>query len=250
MCRFSGHRDLCEGRKYNKEYESLRTGQALSFVQFIQPACSMLHLQELDRNNQSATNKILPELVQAFERLKTNSAALDRLQLVSEHVSKPPAALVRARQQFEQYQQQQQQQQGVKVAGQVQQEVPPMSLSQLYSAAYRAARRQLCEQLEASYVDIAEMVFTTLSSSGRGVFARLQRSFELVLIDEAAQAEEVAALQPLVYGAQCVVMVGDPQQLPATVFSKEAKEMQFERSLFERLQLVSWLGTEGMRRWE
>jgi hypothetical protein len=200
-----------------------------------------MHLQELDRNNQAATNRILPELVQAFERLKTSSAALDRLQLVSEHVSRPPPSLVKARQHFEQSLQQQQ---GGLGPGPGQQEVRPMSLSQFYSAAYSAAKRQLCEQLEASYVDVAEMVFTTLSSSGRGVFARLQRPFELVLIDEAAQAEEVAALQPLVYGAECVVMVGDPQQLPATVFSKEAKEMQFERSLFERLQLVR--GRHGM----
>jgi hypothetical protein len=59
-----------------------------------------------------------------------------------------------------------------------------------------------------------------------------------VLIDEAAQAEEVAALQPLVHGAAGVVLVGDPQQLPATVFSSEAREVQFERSLFERLQQV------------
>jgi len=48
----------------------------------------------------------------------------------------------------------------------------------------------------------AEMVFTTLSSSARDILGRLARPFELVLIDEAAQAAEVAALQPLVYGAQ------------------------------------------------
>jgi hypothetical protein len=48
----------------------------------------------------------------------------------------------------------------------------------------------------------AEMVFTTLSSSARDVFSKLVRPFELVLIDEAAQAAEIAALQPLVYGAK------------------------------------------------
>lgn len=30
--------------------------------------------------------------------------------------------------------------------------------------------------------------------------------------------------------------MGDPQQLPATVLSQEAKHLQLERSLFERLQ--------------
>lgn len=48
----------------------------------------------------------------------------------------------------------------------------------------------------------AEMVFTTLSSSARDVFSRLVTPFELVLVDEAAQAAEIAALQPLVYGAK------------------------------------------------
>jgi superfamily I DNA and/or RNA helicase len=49
------------------------------------------------------------------------------------------------------------------------------------------------------------MVFTTLSSSAREVFSRLAASFPLVLIDEAAQAAEVASLQPLVYGARWAV---------------------------------------------
>lgn len=34
----------------------------------------------------------------------------------------------------------------------------------------------------------AELVFTTLASSGRSVFDRLEHGFDLVLIDEAAQA--------------------------------------------------------------
>jgi hypothetical protein len=59
-----------------------------------------------------------------------------------------------------------------------------------------------------------------------------------VLIDEAAQAAEVAALQPLVYGARKVVLVGDPQQLPATIFSSGAREVEMERSLFQRLSLA------------
>lgn len=56
-----------------------------------------------------------------------------------------------------------------------------------------------------------------------------------MLIDEAAQASEVAALQPLMHGAADAVLVGDPQQLPATLFSAGAREAAMERSLFERL---------------
>lgn len=33
-----------------------------------------------------------------------------------------------------------------------------------------------------------------------------------------------------------VVLVGDPQQLPATILSELGREMEMERSLFERLQ--------------
>ena len=44
-----------------------------------------------------------------------------------------------------------------------------------------------------------------------------------MLFDEAAQASELATLIPLQYGAKRVILVGDPQQLPATVVSLEAK---------------------------
>ena len=50
-----------------------------------------------------------------------------------------------------------------------------------------------------------------------------------------AQAAEIAALQPLLYGCRHLVLVGDPQQLPATLFSAAAKASLLERSLFERL---------------
>lgn len=117
------------------------------------------------------------------------------------------------------------------------------------------------DSVELLFVEDAEMVFTTLSSTGRKVFGRLSPGhFETVLIDEAAQASEVTTLQALTFGCRrsvalpqtaeppcltCVakrgandrvVLVGDPQQLPATVLSQRGKELLLERSLFERLQ--------------
>ena len=59
---------------------------------------------------------------------------------------------------------------------------------------------QVRENLELSFVQEAEMVFTTLSSTGRKIFSRLQNAFENVLVDEAAQASEIAVLQPLTLG--------------------------------------------------
>ena len=62
---------------------------------------------------------------------------------------------------------------------------------------------QVDAELELSFVMEAEMVFTTLSSTGRRVFQRLPpHAFETVLIDEAAQASEIAALQPLTFGCR------------------------------------------------
>lgn len=56
------------------------------------------------------------------------------------------------------------------------------------------------EQVSVSFMEEAEIVFTTLSSTGRRLFSRLSRKFDLVLIDEAAQASEVATLQALAFG--------------------------------------------------
>ncbi|KVH99549.1 putative helicase MAGATAMA 3 [Cynara cardunculus var. scolymus] len=44
--------------------------------------------------------------------------------------------------------------------------------------------------LEASFANEAEVVFTTVSSSGRKLFSRLTHGFDMVVIDEAAQASE------------------------------------------------------------
>ena len=93
-------------------------------------------------------------------------------------------------------------------------------------------------KLEASFANEAEIVFTTVSSSGRKLFTRLSHGFDMVVIDEAAQASEVAILPPLSLGAARCVLVGDPQQLPATVISKAAGTLFYSRSLFERFQLA------------
>ncbi|KNA21739.1 hypothetical protein SOVF_040150 isoform A [Spinacia oleracea] len=90
--------------------------------------------------------------------------------------------------------------------------------------------------LETSFANEAEVVFTTLSSSGRKLFSRLTHGFDMVVIDEAAQASEVGILPPLALGAARCVLVGDPQQLPATVISKAAGTLLYSRSLFERFQ--------------
>jgi len=99
------------------------------------------------------------------------------------------------------------------------------------------ARRCARDALENSFVAAADIVFTTLSSTGRRVFGRRAAggAFATVLVDEAAQASEVATLQALALGAADAVLVGDPAQLPATVLSGAARAGNLQRSLFERL---------------
>lgn len=101
------------------------------------------------------------------------------------------------------------------------------------------AGRRAINELETLLLADAEMVFATLSSTQRKIFkdASSRAPFHTVLIDEAGQASEVATLQPITAGAKSVVLVGDPQQLPATIKSEAAKAVEMERSLFERLQI-------------
>ena len=88
--------------------------------------------------------------------------------------------------------------------------------------------------LERAVLAEAELVFCTCSAAADSRLESL--GFETAVFDEAAQAGELATLVPLQHGARRVVLVGDPQQLPATVLSREAKRLGLGRSLFERLQ--------------
>ena len=82
----------------------------------------------------------------------------------------------------------------------------------------------------------AHIVCGTLSGSGHDMFQNMSLEFETVIVDEAAQCVEMSALIPLKYGCAKCILVGDPKQLPPTVFSKEAAAFQYEQSLFVRMQ--------------
>ncbi|KAF1916828.1 SEN1 N terminal-domain-containing protein [Ampelomyces quisqualis] len=82
----------------------------------------------------------------------------------------------------------------------------------------------------------AHVICATLSGSGHTMFQNLSIEFETVIIDEAAQCVEMSALIPLKYGCAKCILVGDPKQLPPTVFSKAAQGYQYEQSLFVRMQ--------------
>uniref|UniRef100_A0A803LMN9 Helicase MAGATAMA 3 n=1 Tax=Chenopodium quinoa TaxID=63459 RepID=A0A803LMN9_CHEQI len=78
------------------------------------------------------------------------------------------------------------------------------------------------DSIRASILDEAVIVFSTLSFSGSTIFSKLNRGFDIVIIDEAAQA------------------VGDPVQLPATVISTVAQNLGYGMSLFKRFQKAGY----------
>ena len=92
------------------------------------------------------------------------------------------------------------------------------------------------KRAQQSVLDEAHVICATLSGSGHDMFQSLNIEFETVVIDEAAQCVEMSSLIPLKYGCIKCILVGDPKQLPPTVFSKEAARFSYEQSLFVRMQ--------------
>ncbi|OMO89594.1 hypothetical protein CCACVL1_07750 [Corchorus capsularis] len=78
----------------------------------------------------------------------------------------------------------------------------------------------------------ADVILTTLT----GAFTRKldNTTFDLVIIDEAAQALEIACWMALLKGSRCI-LAGDHLQLPPTIQSVEAERKGLGRTLFERL---------------
>lgn len=93
------------------------------------------------------------------------------------------------------------------------------------------------QKYTAELLNEAHVVCATLSGSGHEMFGKIDGlEFETVIIDEAAQCIELSALIPLKYGCTKCILVGDPEQLPPTVLSRQAQSFGYEQSLFVRMQ--------------
>ena len=105
----------------------------------------------------------------------------------------------------------------------------------------KMTQRHLQQDIEKSIIREAQLVCTTLSSSGlrimHGPHSEYRSNFDVCIVDEAGQATEPETLIPLQHQCKHVVLCGDPKQLPATVKSVSAKRHMFHRSMFERLSL-------------
>ncbi|KAL8448182.1 hypothetical protein Emed_003929 [Eimeria media] len=80
------------------------------------------------------------------------------------------------------------------------------------------------------------IVCATISVCGSSDLTSLADCFDTVVVDEASQAVELATLIPLRLGCRRLILVGDPKQLPATIFSRVAINLRYDRSLFQRLE--------------
>lgn len=89
--------------------------------------------------------------------------------------------------------------------------------------------------LEAHVLNSVHMVMTTLGTAGNRTLEAVEK-FEVVVVDEAAQSVEPATLSALRLGSRHAVLVGDPQQLPATIFNVSGRNSKYDRSLFQRLE--------------
>ena len=59
-------------------------------------------------------------------------------------------------------------------------------------------------------------------------------TFSCLIVDEAGQATEPNVLIPFQFGMNKVVLIGDPEQLPPTVFYEGSIKNKYNRSLFGR----------------
>ena len=89
--------------------------------------------------------------------------------------------------------------------------------------------------LESYLTQRAQIVFATLVSSGRKWLKKQIDHFNVVLLDEAAQALVPEALIPLTFAPDLYIQIGDPDQLPATITSQAAQNKHYEKSMMHWL---------------
>ncbi|XP_066142155.1 probable helicase senataxin isoform X2 [Euwallacea fornicatus] len=95
------------------------------------------------------------------------------------------------------------------------------------------------KQCENLIIEKSNIICTTLNSciNGRltGAVNEGLIKFTCCIIDEATQCHEIESLLPSLIRINKFVLVGDPQQLNATIMNRDAVKLGFEQSLFTRL---------------
>jgi senataxin len=89
--------------------------------------------------------------------------------------------------------------------------------------------------IESEILQSKKIILTTLSMSGIELLDKMEFKYSHLIIDEACQSTEISTLIPFTQDIKKVILVGDQNQLPATVFSDNSEKTKFNRSFYERL---------------
>ncbi|XP_067825887.1 probable helicase senataxin isoform X2 [Heptranchias perlo] len=101
--------------------------------------------------------------------------------------------------------------------------------------------RSRTQAIQLNIILESHIICCTLSTSGLTLlemsFRKLgHEPFSCIIVDEAGQACETEILIPLIYRCPKLILVGDPEQLPPTIISMKARELNYGRSMMHRLQ--------------
>ena len=102
---------------------------------------------------------------------------------------------------------------------------------QKYELNAQTSQLRTIQELDAFYKS-KPLVATTCSSIGHPIFSKIE--FDYCIVDEASQVLLTTCLGPL-FSAKKFILVGDLEQLPPVIKSKEARQMGMGVSLFEML---------------
>ena len=116
------------------------------------------------------------------------------------------------------------------------------AIDALNAASGRGARS---DEYACEAIANAELVFSTLASSGQGIMAHMPPP-DALIVDEAAQALESEVIVAFARGPRRCLLVGDPAQLPATTASERLRRAGHDVSLMQRLLNVA--GADEERR--
>uniref|UniRef100_A0A182SG76 AAA_11 domain-containing protein n=1 Tax=Anopheles maculatus TaxID=74869 RepID=A0A182SG76_9DIPT len=107
---------------------------------------------------------------------------------------------------------------------------PPNAARSNHASERRGTRDEIMARIK--IISEADIVCTTLGSCSMLSSYCDKLKFNVCLIDEATQCTELCTLLPLQYNIAKLVMVGDVNQLPATVLDQQNAEAGFRKSLF------------------
>ncbi|XP_075591167.1 uncharacterized protein LOC142598087 [Dermatophagoides farinae] len=119
-------------------------------------------------------------------------------------------------------------------------ELKKWSLNERLSQLKSVGKMISIDHFSRKLIQESSIICCTLSIAGSRVLTPFIGAIDTVIVDEASQCVEASNLIPLKLDPKRVILVGDPKQLPATVFSVVALSLNYDRSLFQRLQELNF----------